>query len=62
MGWRVGGVIIRDIGSAAGIIIGRGGLGLEARLEELPHLQKYVIGQCIASHARRTVPRSVCGK
>ncbi len=37
------------IGNAAGIIIGRGGLGLEAKLEELPHLQKYVIGECIAS-------------
>ena len=37
------------IGRAAGIIIARGGLGLEAKLEELPHLQKYVIRECIAS-------------
>ncbi|HUF98362.1 MAG TPA: pyruvate kinase [Ilumatobacter sp.] len=37
------------IGRAAGIIIGRGGLGLEAQLEDLPHLQKHVIRECIAS-------------
>lgn len=32
-----------------GIIIGRGGLGLEARLEDLPHIQKQITEQCIAS-------------
>ncbi len=37
------------IGRAAGIIIGRSGLGLEAELEELPHLQKLVTRECIAS-------------
>ena len=37
--------IIED---AAGILVARGGLGREAELEELPHLQKQVIRDCIA--------------
>lgn len=37
------------IGRASGIIFGRGGLGLEAKLQDLPHLQKQVIRECIAS-------------
>jgi pyruvate kinase len=37
--------IIED---AAGILVARGGLGLESELEELPHLQKQVIRDCIA--------------
>ena len=37
--------IIED---AAGILVARGGLGREADLEELPHLQKQVIRDCIA--------------
>lgn len=32
-----------------GIIIGRGGLGLEARLEDLPHIQKRITEESIAS-------------
>lgn len=32
-----------------GIVIGRGGLGLEAKLEDLPHLQKHITEACIAS-------------
>lgn len=34
---------------ANGIIIGRGGLGLECPLEELPHVQKRLTEDCIAS-------------
>ncbi|HWL42494.1 MAG TPA: pyruvate kinase [Ilumatobacter sp.] len=34
---------------ADGIIIGRGGLGLECPLEDLPHLQKRLTEDCIAS-------------
>lgn len=34
---------------ANGIVIGRGGLGLEAELQELPHLQKHITEACIAS-------------
>ncbi len=34
---------------AAGFIIGRGGLGLEANLADLPHIQKHIIEECIAS-------------
>lgn len=34
---------------ASGIIIGRGGLGLECPLEDLPHVQKRVTEACIAS-------------
>lgn len=34
---------------AAGIIIGRGGLGLEANLADLPHIQKHIIEECISS-------------
>jgi pyruvate kinase len=34
---------------AEGIIVGRGGLGLEANLADLPHIQKQIIEQCIAS-------------
>ena len=37
------------IAAANGIVIGRGGLGLEAKLEELPHIQKHVTEECIAS-------------
>jgi pyruvate kinase len=37
--------IIED---AAGILIARGELGLESELEELPHLQKQLIRDCIA--------------
>ena len=37
--------IIED---AAGILVARGALGREAALEELPHLQKQVIRDCIA--------------
>lgn len=37
--------IIED---AAGILVARGALGREAELEELPHLQKQVIQDCIA--------------
>jgi pyruvate kinase len=37
--------IIED---AAGIMVERGGLGLEANLEDLPHIQKSVISECIA--------------
>jgi pyruvate kinase len=37
------------IAAANGIVIGRGGLGLEARLEDLPHLQKHITEECIAS-------------
>lgn len=37
------------IDEAAGILVSRGGLGLEAPLAELPHLQKRVIRECIAS-------------
>ncbi len=37
--------IIED---AAGILVARGALGREAELEELPHLQKQVIRDCIA--------------
>lgn len=37
------------IAAANGIVIGRGGLGLEAKLEELPHLQKHITEECIAS-------------
>lgn len=34
---------------ANGIIIGRGGLGLQCRLEDLPHVQKRLTEDCIAS-------------
>jgi len=37
------------VGKADGIIIGRGGLGLECPLEDLPHLQKRLTEDCIAS-------------
>lgn len=37
------------VGKATGIIIGRGGLGLECRLEELPHVQKRLTEACISS-------------
>jgi len=37
------------VDKANGIIIGRGGLGLECPLEDLPHLQKRLTEDCIAS-------------
>jgi pyruvate kinase len=36
------------IEEAAGIIVARSGLGLESRLEEMPHIQKSVTRDCIA--------------
>ena len=36
------------IDDAAGIMVARGSLGAESRLEELPHIQKQVIRDCIA--------------
>lgn len=37
------------VGKANGIILGRGGLGLECRLEDLPHVQKRLTEDCISS-------------
>ena len=36
------------IDEAAGILVARGGLGLESPLEELPHLQKRITRECIS--------------
>jgi len=34
---------------AGGIVIGRGGLGLDVPMQDLPHIQRHITEQCIAS-------------